>query len=99
MIFTRTARVFTTAGDGVLLFMSMTGTEALGRPFQYDLELLAAHEQLALVDLLGQPMTIQLEMTDTGVREFSGLVTSFSLAGEVGTRVRYLATLRPGCGC
>ena len=95
MFETRTARVITPDANAGLLFLSMIGTESLGRPFEYTLELLAPDESVDLSELLGQTLTVELELVDGSVREFSGYVTSFSLAGELGHRVRYLATLRP----
>jgi len=95
MTLLRYARVFTPLGDDVLLFFSMDGTESMGQPFEYEVDLLSTDEQLDLTQLLGQPILITLELPNTQIREFSGYVTRFVLVGSVGRYVRYRATLRP----
>ncbi|MFO7179179.1 MAG: type VI secretion system tip protein VgrG [Pseudomonadota bacterium] len=79
-----------------LLFNSMTGRETLGRPFTYDLELLSRDERVDLSALLGKPATVLLTRHDGLPRPFNGIVTHFSLAGEVSDGyVRYRARMRP----
>ncbi|HEY6725134.1 MAG TPA: type VI secretion system tip protein TssI/VgrG [Polyangiaceae bacterium] len=95
MTLLRTARVFTTLGDDVLLFFSMDGTESLGQPFEYEVDLLSTDEQLDLTKLLGQPMVVALELPNLQIRQFTGYVTRFVLTGTLGRYVRYRATLRP----
>ncbi|HEU5074633.1 MAG TPA: type VI secretion system tip protein TssI/VgrG, partial [Polyangiaceae bacterium] len=95
MTLLRTARVFTALGDDVLLFFSLDGTEAVGHPFEYEVELLSTDEQLDLTKLLGQPMLVVLEQANLQFREFTGYVTRFVLVGSLGRYVRYRATLRP----
>jgi len=95
MTLLRTARVFTTLGDDTLLFFSMDGTESLGQPFEYEVDVLSTDEQLDLTKLLGQPMLVALELPNLQMREFTGYVTRFVLIGTLGRYVRYRATLRP----
>lgn len=94
MTLTRTARISSPL-DEELLFFSMTARESLGRPFAYQLEVLAPDERIDLSELLGKTLTVELELNDGGVREFNGFVTSFELCGEVGRYVCYRAELRP----
>ena len=95
MTLLRYARVFTPLGDDVLLFFSMDGTESMGQPFEYEVDLLSTDEQIDLTQLLGQPMLITVELPNAQFREFSGYVTRFVLVGSLGRYVRYRATLRP----
>ena len=97
--------VSTPLGDGVLLFRSMTATEELGRPFEFDLQLLSKERDLKLEDLLGHKVTVRLLQPDGKVRFFNGFVSRFSQTGVTGHYVAYRATLvpwlchgRPGTG-
>ncbi|HET9954423.1 MAG TPA: type VI secretion system tip protein TssI/VgrG [Polyangiaceae bacterium] len=91
----RIAEVSSVLGEGELLLLSMRGAEALGKPFQYVVELLSESSQLDFGSLLGQPMTISLTLADQSQREFNGLVTDFAIVGGLGRYVRYRAVLRP----
>ncbi|MFZ5893117.1 MAG: type VI secretion system Vgr family protein [Myxococcota bacterium] len=91
----RTAVVATTLGDEKLLLYAMTARETLGRPFVYELDLLSEDEKIDLSKLLGQPIQVALQLADFSYREFNGIVTHFSLSGELGRYVRYHAMVRP----
>ena len=95
MIATRSARVESPLGDGALLFLSMSAREALGRPFSYTVDVLAADDTLDFSKLLGQVMTVELELLLLATREFSGYVTEIGLVGELGRYVRYRVRLSP----
>jgi type VI secretion system secreted protein VgrG len=95
MIATRSARVDSPLGDGALLFLSMSAREALGRPFSYTVDVLADDDTLDFSKLLGQVMTVELELVLTVTREFSGYVTEIGLVGELGRYVRYRVRLNP----
>src|SRR4051812_11228793 len=91
----RTATVLSPLGDGVLLFLSMSAREALGRPFSYTLDVLAEENTLDLSQLLGQVVTVDFELSPFSRREFTGYVTELSLVGELGRYVRYRLQLNP----
>jgi type VI secretion system secreted protein VgrG len=84
-----------------LLFRHMEGQEALGRPFKYDLTLLSEDGDLVLSDLLGQVVTVELDLPQTtptpndGIRYFNGYVTRFSRQGVHRNYHVYSATIRP----
>ena len=84
-----------------LLFRHMEGEEELGQPFRYDLSLLSEDGDLVLSDLLGQVVTVELDLPETtptpndGVRFFNGYVTRFSRHGVDRNYHVYYATLRP----
>jgi type VI secretion system secreted protein VgrG len=75
--------------------------EELGRPFRYDLTLLSESGDLVLSDLLGQRVTVELDLPSTtptpndGVRYFNGYVTRFSRQGAHRSFHVYSATVRP----
>jgi type VI secretion system secreted protein VgrG len=91
---TRVAVVKSVLGDALVL-VAMRGHEELGRPFRYELDLAATDPDVDFGAVLGQTMTVQLELHDGSTREFTGHVTELSLAGGVGRKVLYRAVLRP----
>lgn len=80
------------AGD--LVVRSMTGDEALGRLFCYNLELLSRNLELQFSDIVGQKVTVVLTLAD-GERYFNGYITEFRYMGHTDRYARYQATLRP----
>ena len=91
----RIASVRTTLPEGELVFYSMTGREALGVPYRYDLQLLSENADIGLSELLGQPISVSLEVPDDQVREFNGIVTDFAFAETIGRHSCYHVTVRP----
>ncbi|MEM6468436.1 MAG: type VI secretion system tip protein TssI/VgrG [Planctomycetota bacterium] len=91
----RPVQVESPFGADELLFYRMTAKEELGRPFEIELELLSSNHQLDLLDALGKPMTVTMEVSGGGSRVFSGWVNRFTQAGTQGTLAKYHATLVP----
>ena len=94
MALARVAVVTSPLGD-TLLLKSMVGYEELGRASRYDLELVTTDPDVDFSAVLGQTMTVKLERPDGSIREFTGHVTEFALAGGWGRKVLYRAVLRP----
>ena len=90
----RVAVVKSPLGD-TLSLAAMHGYEELGRPFRYELDLTTTDPDIDFNAILGQTMTVELELHDGSTREFTGHVTEFSLAGGLGRNVLYRAVLRP----
>ncbi len=95
-----------TLPDGTLTFRSMAGSEALGRCFEYAVEVLSSEPSLAAADLVRQNVTVHLELSDDSVRHFSGLVAGFEYRGWDSDGARYRLLVRPwlwflsrGSGC
>jgi type VI secretion system secreted protein VgrG len=84
----------TPVGGHDMHLRAMTGSEELGRLFEYNLELLSEDYDISLADVLGQNVTVILEKT-TGFRYFNGYVSRFSFAGTSGGSAVYRATLHP----
>jgi type VI secretion system secreted protein VgrG len=74
--------------------LSLTGTEELGRLFEYNLELLCTNPDITLSDALGQSLTVTLNLA-LGFRYFNGYISRFSFTGTSGRYAVYRATLRP----
>lgn len=76
-------------------FRSMVGTEEVGQPFTYHVELLHKSAKLSAESMLGSTLALHLARRDAKVRHFHGYVTDFSLSGSEGEYVIYSVTLRP----
>jgi type VI secretion system secreted protein VgrG len=80
---------------GNMQLMSLSASEGLSRPFEYQVEILSDKADLDLGKFLGKSMTVALELP-VGRRHFNGLVSRFAHSGR---RTRqffhYQATLRP----
>ncbi|HKB04346.1 MAG TPA: type VI secretion system tip protein TssI/VgrG [Gemmataceae bacterium] len=76
----RPIRVTTPLGPDGLLLVGFTGTEAISELFRFQLDLLRpqAKGTVAFDKVLGQPMTIELDLPAGNKRHFHGLVNRFS---------------------
>jgi type VI secretion system secreted protein VgrG len=83
-------------GEDVLLFRAMRASESLGRLSTFDLDLLSEDHEIKLEDVLGQNLTVRLDMPQEGAtRFFNGFASQFCYAGWSGDFARYRATLKP----
>src|SRR5215831_3541442 len=81
----RPLTVQTPLGPNKLLLTGFTGTEAISQLFSFHLDLLAENrEEIAFDQLLGQNVTVALELPGQSKRYFNGIVSCFS-QGERGT--------------
>ncbi|MDX2427109.1 MAG: type VI secretion system Vgr family protein, partial [Xanthomonadales bacterium] len=77
-----------------LVVQSMSGDEALGGLFNYNLELLSQDFELHFDQVVGQQVTVALELPE-GKRHFNAFITEFRYLGHSDRYARYQATLRP----
>lgn len=83
-------------GSGKMQLLSMSGTEGLSRPFEYQVEILCDKGDLDLPKFLGKSMTVEVEQPVGGKRHFNGLVSRFVQSGRRTKHYyHYQATLRP----
>ncbi|NHZ83501.1 type VI secretion system tip protein VgrG [Massilia sp. CCM 8695] len=81
--------------EGQLLVNSLEAFEALSRPFEYTVELLSDNPGIALKDMQGKLMCVQLVRRDGSMRYFTGRVFSFKLTTVDGGVSYYQAKLGP----
>ncbi len=77
---------------------SVSGTEALGRMYSYEVLLLSNSGDLAFDDLLGKHLTLKLELTGiSGLirRNIDGHIAQVGLVGMVDTLYRYRIVIKP----
>jgi type VI secretion system secreted protein VgrG len=91
----RPVEITTPLGDDVLLFYRMTATEQLGRMFQFEIEMLSKEPDIKFDDILGQNVTVRLDLADDKKRYFNGFVSRFSQEGFLDEFHVYSATVTP----
>ncbi len=91
----RKVAVRSSLGDDVLLFKSMNGTERLSRLFQYNIALVSKEQGINFAEIVGQKMTVRLELPDDKTRYFNGYVSRFVQTRAEGDLAEYQATIVP----
>ncbi|TWI69396.1 type VI secretion system secreted protein VgrG [Pseudoduganella lurida] len=91
----REVTVTSAAGADVLLLERLHGSEMLGQPFEYRVQLVSAEPDVAAAAVLGKAMSVTIVLPAGGERVFHGVVTRFACAGRAGAYTRYEAVLRP----
>ncbi|HZN23834.1 MAG TPA: type VI secretion system tip protein TssI/VgrG, partial [Burkholderiales bacterium] len=81
-------------GEDVLRLRSMTVTEHLGRLTECNLDLISDNFSVKTDDLLGQKMTVKLELQNGETRYFNGHVSRFSQAEGDGRLAVYRVNLQ-----
>ena len=90
----RELAIATPLGVDVLLLTRMSGTEQLGRPFRFDLELASEDDQIEVEDIVGKNVTIRL-LLGGEPRYFNGYINRFTQLITSGGLARYRATVVP----
>ena len=98
----RPMAVSTPLGPDVLLLQQFSGSEFLSRLFRFQLEMLAeSSTDIAFDQILGQSVTVTLQMPDGSSRYINGIVNRFSQGQQVPSAMgsafftRYLAEIVP----
>jgi type VI secretion system secreted protein VgrG len=65
-------------GPDVLILRHLSVTEAIGRPFVIEAEVLSANDGLAPKDLLGKSVTCTIALGTQPARQFNGMVRAFA---------------------
>jgi type VI secretion system secreted protein VgrG len=93
----RNVSVKTPLGAEEFIFQSMSGSEEMGRLFEFEIELIREQSKgtVDISKMLGKHITLTLDMPDTSVRYFNGMVVQFKHTGFVEGFYCYRATLKP----
>src|SRR5262245_639863 len=91
----RVMAITTPLGEDVLLFHRMHAREELSRPFEYQLELLSAKDDIDLDEILGKNVTVKVGLPDDSTRFYNGFVTRIAQGDRHGRYTRYHAVVRP----
>lgn len=92
-----TTSVITPLGTDQLLFERLSGHEAMGRLFEFELELLRPQTlgSVTSSQIVGDQSTVKIVAADGTTRYINGAVTQFKHTGVIDRFYRYRATLRP----
>ncbi|MGB2806548.1 MAG: type VI secretion system tip protein TssI/VgrG [Sedimentisphaerales bacterium] len=85
----------TPLGEEALLLVSMSGTEHLGRLFEYKLELVSENSQIKAEEIVGRNVTISLKLGGDKNRYFNGYISHFTQVTAYGRLAQYQATVVP----
>jgi type VI secretion system secreted protein VgrG len=77
----RVMELVTPLGPDVLLFKTLKTEESLGRLFDYDIMALSFQSDIDPNAIIGNIVTVNLELPNGGTRYFNGYVTSFGWTG------------------
>jgi type VI secretion system secreted protein VgrG len=78
-----------------LLLESFKGREALSQAYSFELLLICEDSGVELKSMMGQLVTIEIELADSTPRYIAGYLTRFASTGSDGGMARYTATLNP----
>jgi type VI secretion system secreted protein VgrG len=87
--------VTTPLDEKTIALERMDGRETLGQPFSFELSLVSTDPNIDLSTLLGQPMTVHVNLPAGGTRHFNGIVTRASHLDNEVSYSRYAVTLEP----
>ncbi|MES1265730.1 MAG: type VI secretion system tip protein TssI/VgrG [Variovorax sp.] len=74
----------------------LSGREALGKPFEYQVTLISLSPSIELAKFVGDTLTVTLATNaEGGQRHFHGHITSMALVDTFDRHARYRLTLRP----
>jgi type VI secretion system secreted protein VgrG len=93
---TRNISIYTPLGDD-LKFCTFSGEEELSNLFEFTLELQSDRRDLVAADMLGQSITIEIELRSGAKRHLNGQCTRFNFTGvadSTGRFYKYKAILR-----
>jgi type VI secretion system secreted protein VgrG len=91
----RELAIETPLGQDALLLIRMSGTEELGRLFEYNLELASENQQIEAEDIVGKNVTILLNLGAGRTRYFNGHVSSFTQLTTADRLARYKVIVVP----
>ncbi len=91
----RLLRIDTPLGPDVLLLREFTGHEAVSQLFKYDLDLLTEGPFIQYEDIIGQPVTVRIELSGEEERVFHGFISRFAQTGSESGILHYRAEMVP----
>ncbi len=93
---TRHIAIETPLGEDVLLLQSFSGQEELSRLFEFDLDLLSENYEINFDDIIGQNVTIRMDLPEGGTRCWNGFISRFVQGTSTSVQfAQYRATMVP----
>ncbi|MBX3323516.1 MAG: type VI secretion system tip protein VgrG [Phycisphaeraceae bacterium] len=91
----RPVRVWTELAPDTVLLRRLSGTESISRPFEYELELRSDDRMLDVGALVGQIVSIEIDLPDGTVRPINGYVWACRREPDRGRTMCFRATVVP----
>jgi type VI secretion system secreted protein VgrG len=91
----RPFRVYTPAGNDVLLLENLEGEEAISRPFEYRLDMLSTNPAVDAESLINKTVHVEIDQADGSKRYIHGMVSHFISRGPQQLLTAYSAVVRP----
>ena len=91
----RLIRIDTPLGDDVLLLRGFSGQEGMSQLFKFELDLLTEGPAIDFGAIIGQPVTIRVELIDEKERFFHGYISRFAQTGSETGVIHYSAEMVP----
>ncbi len=91
----RLMKIETPLGKDVLLLQGFEGEEAISRPFCFHLDLLSLDASIDYDSIVGQNVTISMELADGSERYFNGFISRFAQSGSDPVFTHYTAEMVP----
>ena len=88
-------QITTPFGPDKLLVRNFHGEEAISELFRYDLELYSEDSSLEFTQIVGQAVTLQIQLSSGSFQYVNGIVGRFTQAGRDERFTTYLAELHP----
>ncbi len=93
---TRHIAIETPLGEDVLLLQSFSAHEEISRLSEFNLDLLSEDYEINFDDIIGQNVTIRMELPDGGTRYWNGFINRFVQGVSTSTQfAQYRATMVP----
>ena len=91
----RLCRVSSPLGEDVLFLREMAGREGMSQLFHYDLTLVATDTAIDFSKIIGQSLTLVIDLADGSQRFVNGIVSRFAQTGVDLRLATYRAELVP----
>ncbi len=93
---TRHISIETPLGEDVLMLRSFSGHEEISRIFEFDLDLLSEESEITFEDVMGQNVTISMDLPEGGKRFWNGYISRFVQSVSASAQfAQYRATMVP----
>jgi type VI secretion system secreted protein VgrG len=92
---TRQIAIDTPLGEDVLVLRAFQGQEAISKLFAFELDLVSEEPSIKYDDIVGQAVTVRVNLADGSSRYWNGYVSRFVQAGRDSNIAAYHATIVP----
>jgi type VI secretion system secreted protein VgrG len=93
---TRKIAIETPLGEDVLLLRSFSASEHISRLFEFELDLLSENHEINFDEIIGQNVTIRMDLPEGGTRYWNGFINRFVQGASTSRQfAQYRATMVP----